>query len=155
MLESREWDDGSEFMDTLDGWVIAYRVRRNPDGKYGIERLTIRPDYRSWRESVGGPIPQGGVTSGLLRRIQIGAQLRYARDVIRLQRPDPPRPRRTGARGRPRVIPEKRRRKILNQYRALVSARAPHPVKTLAVKYFYNRPAMSKLLKRLAAEYPE
>jgi hypothetical protein len=53
------------------------------------------------------------------------------------------------------VIPEKRRRKILNQYRALVSARAPHPVKTLAVKYFYNRPAMSKLLKRLAAEYPE
>lgn len=145
-------DGTTEFMDELDGWVIAYTVRRDRDGRPAIERLTIRPNYTSMQESLQGPVPDGGITSALLRRIPIGAQLRYARDVIRWQRPDaPPRPG-PGARGRPRVIPHRRRRKILREYRVLLSARAPHPVKTLAARYGCKRPAMSKLLKRLAAE---
>jgi hypothetical protein len=150
----KEWppDGRSEFADELDGWLIVYAVRRNPDGKFGIERLTIRPNWTSWKESVIGPIPDGGVTSALLRRIPVGAQLRYARAAIESQHADPPPSRMTGRRGRPKVIPLQRRKKILTDYRALVEARAPHPVKTLAAKYGFQRPAMSKLLKRLSQE---
>jgi hypothetical protein len=163
MLELKSFGEQTDFGDRLDGvWSITYRLGYTADGKLGIRELTIKPFVRAPRltgdddedlrelRAIGGnrPIPGGGITTALLRRIRIGEELRYGRACIRTQRHDPPVKRQHENRGRPRVLSNAFYRKVARRYRQLNQQRVPHPAKTIASEFGYTRKGMGSVLDR-------
>jgi hypothetical protein len=83
---------------------------------------------------VGTPVPAGGLTRDLLKLFQVGANLRYARQVIGTQAADPQaRVRRPGA-GRPATIMPAERKRLYDRFKELVAEKHPTPAKQLALE---------------------
>src|SRR6476469_4813089 len=69
-------------------FAVGRQIRYTADGKLVIRELTLRPV--SGLAELTTPVPDGGISKDILRRIPLRADLRYIRAVVRTQRPDPP-----------------------------------------------------------------
>jgi len=152
LVDDREFDTETRFGGHVAEWYFDYRLGTTRDGRLVIRELHIKPLKRSLADAFA-PVPQGGITARLLRRLPLGAELRYARTVVVTQDPSPtPKgPADSGTRrrpGRPASKPLSHYKRVSDRYKVLAKARAPHPAKTLAEEFGYTRDGMRAVLYR-------
>jgi hypothetical protein len=126
-----------------DQWEISYLLGYSADGKVVMKELRLFPRRKSVQDQ-SAPVPQGGITTDLLRSVKVGAELRYGRAVLRTQSLAPTPPKKAGKRGRPRAD----RARLLKRYRQLYAARAANPENQLAIEEDMTPSALRTALTR-------
>ena len=138
-----------EFADVIDdAWQVTYRVVRDARGHLVVSGVTIRPVVTPAKPFT---IPDGGITRDVIRRIQVGANRRFATHWIASQERPKTVPAKRHGPGRPPTMTVADYRTLDRQYRALLAARHPCPAKELANQYGITRTAMRSRLARREA----
>jgi hypothetical protein len=115
------WDREKREALTKD-WQVVFHFGRTARGELTIARLEVLPS--------GKDVPEGGVTTALIRGITIAAARRYVvnKEQIQARQRAAAKP---GRRGRPRLLTPRDYQKVMKRYDRLVERGDPHPSKTL------------------------
>jgi hypothetical protein len=149
-LDSREFRERTTpFGDQIgDDWGVKYTVDRDVRGDLVIVSLEIRRRHTS-QTGVQRLAPAGGLSRDVLRRFQVGAALRYARQVIKTQALSPAAPVRRAGPGRPPTVTVPEYKRLHDRYLELVEQRHPAPLKHLAAENpGISRSAMAQRMSR-------
>lgn len=127
-------------------WSVSIRVGRDVKGRMVIGRVEIKPALRSLAD-VGRPLPEGGITTKILRSLKLSMDRReagawVAMDAARMTRKSP-----TG-RGRPRVYSDAFYRKFAGAHQQLCRKRSDRVVPELATTFGLTVGATHKMVRR-------
>lgn len=153
MYRVTRFSDSTRFLlEGPDEWTITYRVGIDTAGVLVIRELKIvrrAATLKQFQE----PLPKGGISPAVLRRIRLGEGLREARMVIDTQLEEPvskDKGKRQDDRtvGRPPTLSIAQFRRIAKRWEALARAKDPHPSLSLARELGFGHDHMRQILYR-------